>query len=63
MHPGLAPPLTPPTPRAIRPAPPSPASEAGALLATGLDEVAWLLNLRGSDVDYNPGGRGWAAAW
>ncbi|KAI8470117.1 MAG: hypothetical protein J3K34DRAFT_459008 [Monoraphidium minutum] len=30
------------------------AAEAGALLATGLDEVAWLLNLRGSDVDYNP---------
>ncbi|KIY93943.1 X-Pro aminopeptidase, partial [Monoraphidium neglectum] len=30
------------------------AAEAGALLVTGLDEVAWLLNLRGSDVDYNP---------
>jgi hypothetical protein len=42
----------------LRPRPPPPAAEAGALLATGLDEVAWLLNLRGSDVDYNPGGRG-----
>lgn len=30
------------------------AAGAGALLVTGLDEVAWLLNLRGSDVDYNP---------
>ena len=20
-----------------------------------LDEVAWILNLRGSDIDYNPG--------
>lgn len=27
---------------------------ADALLATALDEVAWLTNLRGSDVDYNP---------
>jgi Xaa-Pro aminopeptidase len=27
---------------------------AGALLVTGLDEVAWLLNLRGSDVMCNP---------
>lgn len=27
---------------------------AGALLVTALDEVAWLLNLRGGDVDYNP---------
>lgn len=24
------------------------------LIVAGLDEVAWLLNLRGSDVDYNP---------
>jgi len=24
------------------------------LLLTALDEVAWLLNLRGSDIDYNP---------
>ena len=23
-------------------------------MVTALDEVAWLLNLRGSDVDYNP---------
>ena len=29
-------------------------SGAGALLATALDEVAWLLNLRGGDVPYNP---------
>ncbi|KAA6418050.1 MAG: putative Xaa-Pro aminopeptidase P-like [Trebouxia sp. A1-2] len=27
---------------------------AGALLVTALDEVAWLLNLRGGDVSYNP---------
>jgi len=27
---------------------------AGALLVTALDEVAWLLNLRGGDVPYNP---------
>eukprot|EP00177_Eucheuma_denticulatum_P002044 GFKZ01003658.1.p1 GENE.GFKZ01003658.1~~GFKZ01003658.1.p1 ORF type:complete len:622 (-),score=98.36 GFKZ01003658.1:578-2443(-) len=31
-------------------------AEKGAtmLVVTGLDEVAWLLNLRGGDVDYNP---------
>eukprot|EP00195_Chlamydomonas_chlamydogama_P009509 CAMPEP_0202892282 /NCGR_PEP_ID=MMETSP1392-20130828/2027_1 /ASSEMBLY_ACC=CAM_ASM_000868 /TAXON_ID=225041 /ORGANISM="Chlamydomonas chlamydogama, Strain SAG 11-48b" /LENGTH=683 /DNA_ID=CAMNT_0049576179 /DNA_START=304 /DNA_END=2355 /DNA_ORIENTATION=- len=28
--------------------------KAGALLVTMLDEVAWLMNLRGSDVSYNP---------
>lgn len=28
--------------------------EADALLVTALDEVAWFLNLRGSDVSYNP---------
>lgn len=28
--------------------------EATMLVVSGLDEVAWLLNLRGSDVDYNP---------
>lgn len=27
---------------------------AGTLLVTALDEVAWLLNLRGGDVSYNP---------
>ena len=27
---------------------------AAALLLTALDEVAWLFNLRGSDIDYNP---------
>lgn len=26
----------------------------GALVLTALDEVAWLLNLRGSDIEYNP---------
>jgi len=26
----------------------------GAVIITALDEVAWLLNLRGGDVDYNP---------
>ncbi|GAB4814313.1 hypothetical protein N2152v2_001359 [Parachlorella kessleri] len=29
-------------------------ADAGALLVTMLDEVAWLLNLRGADVAYNP---------
>lgn len=29
-------------------------SQAGALLVTALDEVAWLLNLRGGDVAHNP---------
>ncbi|XP_026292242.1 xaa-Pro aminopeptidase 1 [Frankliniella occidentalis] len=31
-------------------------SEKGAslLVVTALDEIAWLLNLRGSDIDYNP---------
>ena len=29
-------------------------SGAGALLVTALDEVAWLLNLRGGDVPHNP---------
>ena len=28
--------------------------KAGAVIITALDEVAWLLNLRGADVDYNP---------
>ncbi len=28
--------------------------EADAILLTALDEIAWLLNVRGSDVDYNP---------
>ena len=27
---------------------------ADALLVTALDEVAWFLNLRGTDVSYNP---------
>ncbi len=27
---------------------------ADVLVATALDEVAWLLNLRGSDIEYNP---------
>lgn len=30
------------------------AADADGLLITALDEVAWLLNLRGSDVDYTP---------
>lgn len=31
--------------------------KAGAdmLVVTALDEVAWLLNLRGNDIPYNPG--------
>lgn len=28
--------------------------EAQALVITALDEVAWLFNLRGSDINYNP---------
>ena len=27
---------------------------ADAFLVTALDEIAWLLNVRGSDIDYNP---------
>lgn len=30
------------------------AAGAGALIATMLDEVAWLFNLRGNDVSFNP---------
>lgn len=30
------------------------AADADGLLITALDETAWLLNLRGSDVDYTP---------
>ena len=29
--------------------------EAAGIVVNMLDEVAWLFNLRGSDVDYNPG--------
>jgi Creatinase/Prolidase N-terminal domain len=37
------------------PVPPSAAEQkVGAVIITALDEVAWLLNLRGGDVDYNP---------
>lgn len=28
--------------------------DAELLVLTALDEIAWLLNLRGSDIDYNP---------
>lgn len=28
--------------------------KAGAIILTALDDIAWLLNLRGSDIDYNP---------
>lgn len=28
--------------------------EADGLVVTALDEVAWLLNLRGSDIVFNP---------
>jgi Xaa-Pro aminopeptidase len=27
---------------------------ADCLLVTALDQIAWLLNLRGSDIDFNP---------
>ena len=30
------------------------AGKLHAVLVTALDEVAWLLNLRGSDVSHNP---------
>jgi len=29
--------------------------KAKAVVVTMLDEVAWLFNLRGSDINYNPG--------
>lgn len=28
--------------------------KAGTIILTALDDVAWLLNLRGSDIDFNP---------
>lgn len=28
--------------------------KCGAMLVTSLDEIAWLLNVRGEDIDYNP---------
>ena len=30
-------------------------NSAFALVITALDEVAWLFNIRGGDVNYNPG--------
>lgn len=30
------------------------AEKAGALVVSALDELAWLFNIRGTDVDYNP---------
>ena len=29
--------------------------EAKSMVVNMLDEVAWLFNLRGSDIDFNPG--------
>lgn len=29
--------------------------KAKAFVVTMLDETAWLFNLRGSDIEYNPG--------
>ena len=29
--------------------------KAAGMVVNMLDEVAWLFNLRGSDIDYNPG--------
>lgn len=29
-------------------------AEANAMLVTALDDIAWITNLRGSDIDYNP---------
>ena len=34
---------------------------AKAVVVTLLDEVAWLFNLHGSDIDYNPGAR--SSSW
>ena len=28
---------------------------AKAMVVNTLDEIAWLFNLRGNDIDYNPG--------
>jgi Xaa-Pro aminopeptidase len=28
--------------------------DVDVLLVTALDEIAWILNLRGSDIEYNP---------
>lgn len=28
--------------------------QAGSIIITALDDIAWLLNLRGSDIDFNP---------
>lgn len=39
---------------ATSPCPPDTEQKVGALIVTALDEVAWLLNLRGGDVAYNP---------
>jgi len=36
------------------------AKSAKAVVATMLNEVAWLFNLRGSDIDFNPGKQGHA---
>ena len=30
------------------------AKDAVALVLTALDDIAWLLNLRGSDIEFNP---------
>ena len=30
-------------------------AKADMIVLTALDEVAWLLNLRGDDIPYNPG--------
>ena len=29
-------------------------SEANMMILSTLDDIAWLLNLRGNDIDYNP---------
>jgi Xaa-Pro aminopeptidase len=28
--------------------------ETNTLIVTALDDIAWVLNLRGNDIDYNP---------
>ena len=29
-------------------------ADINSILLTNLDDIAWMLNLRGSDIEYNP---------
>ena len=37
--------------------------DGNPLLVTTLDDIAWLLNLRGTDIDYNPVFFSYALFW